>query len=183
VNAKRAKLANPPPAEARVGLGYDVHRLVARRRAGKPLVLAGVEVDSRRGPVAHSDGDTLIHALIDALLGAGALPDIGRQFPPAEEQYRGVSSRLLLRRVLELIRRAGFRPWNVDCTVLLEAPRLAPYIARMRSNLAADLAVPEERVSVKAKTRERLGAVGRGRAVEAWAVVLLSAQEEPAGRA
>jgi 2-C-methyl-D-erythritol 2,4-cyclodiphosphate synthase len=179
VKAHDAELAKPPegwqPPLPRVGLGYDVHRLVARRRAGKPLILAGVEVASRRGPLAHSDGDTLIHALIDALLGAAALPDIGRQFPPTDAQYRNASSRLLLRQVADLTRREGFQPWNVDCVVLLERPRLAQYIPLMRSNLAADLGVTEQRVSVKAKTRERLGAVGRGRAVEAWAVVLLAA--------
>jgi len=164
-----------PPARARVGLGYDIHRLAARRRAGKPLVLGGIEVDPRRGPLAHSDGDALIHALIDALLGAAALPDIGRQFPPTDPQYRDIESRVLLRRAVELIRRAGLQPWNVDCTVVLESPRLAPHVPLMRSTLAADLGVAEERVSVKAKTREGLGAVGRGRAVEAWAVALLEA--------
>jgi len=163
-----------PQRPLRVGLGYDVHRLASRRRAGKPLVLAGVEVDARRGPLAHSDGDPLIHALIDALLGAAALPDIGRQFPDDDEQYRGIAGRILLRRTVQMLRDAGLRPWNVDCTMLLEAPRLAPHAPRLRANLAEDLGLPEERVSVKAKSGEGLGAVGRGHAVEAWAVVLLA---------
>lgn len=178
------------PAEVRlprVGLGWDVHRL--SRRAGKPLVLAGVPIDDRRGsargssrgPVAHSDGDVLIHALIDALLGAAALPDIGRQFPPDDPQYRGISSRLLLRRTLEMVSQAGFRPANVDCTVVLQAPRLAPHMPHLRANLAADLGLPEQRVSVKAKTAEGLGAVGRRRAVEAWAVALLEPLPAPSG--
>lgn len=167
----------------RVGLGWDVHRL--SRRAGKPLVLAGVPIDDRRGsargPVAHSDGDVLIHALIDALLGAAALPDIGRQFPPSDPQYRDISSRLLLRRTLELVSQAGFRPANVDCTVVLQAPRLAPHMPRLRANLAADLGLPEQRVSVKAKTAEGLGAVGHRRAVEAWAAALLEPLPAPRG--
>jgi 2-C-methyl-D-erythritol 2,4-cyclodiphosphate synthase len=128
------------------------------------------------GPEAHSDGDVLIHALIDALLGACALGDIGRLFPPSDEQYRDIRSLILLERTLEVLRTAGFQPRNVDATILLESPRLQPYIDRMRSTLSAELGIPVAAISVKAKTREGLGPTGEGRAVEAYAVALV---EEP----
>jgi 2-C-methyl-D-erythritol 2,4-cyclodiphosphate synthase len=151
----------------RIGFGYDIHRLVPGRR----LLLAGVDIPGPIGPEAHSDGDALIHALIDALLGACALGDIGRLFPPEDERYRDISSRLLLRRTLEAIKEAGFKAHNADCTVILQTPRLHPYIETMRENLSADLEIPPSAVSVKAKTGEGLGETGRGRAVEAYAVV------------
>jgi 2-C-methyl-D-erythritol 2,4-cyclodiphosphate synthase len=140
----------------RIGFGYDSHRLVP----GRTLVLGGVSVPNALGPEAHSDGDVLIHALIDALLGACALGDIGRLFPPSDERYRDISSRILLARTLEVLSKGGFRPRNMDATIVLESPRLTPYIEQMRSNL-------------KAKTKEGLGLTGQGRAVEAYAVALV----------
>ena len=153
----------------RIGFGYDNHRLVP----GRALILGGVPIPNTLGPEAHSDGDVLIHALIDALLGACALGDIGRLFPPSDEQYRDIESRVLLRRTLQVLREAGFGPRNVDATILLESPRLEPYIDRMRSTLSAELGIPAAAISVKAKTREGLGPTGEGRAVEAYAVALV----------
>jgi 2-C-methyl-D-erythritol 2,4-cyclodiphosphate synthase len=156
----------------RIGFGYDSHRLVP----GRALILGGVQVPSTLGPEAHSDGDALIHALIDALLGACALGDIGRLFPPSDEQYRDISSRILLERTLKVLGEAGFRPRNVDATIILESPRLGPYIEQMRSTLSMDLGIPGAAISVKAKTKEGLGLTGQGHAVEAYAVALV---EEP----
>ena len=156
----------------RIGFGYDSHRLVP----GRALILGGVHIPSTLGPEAHSDGDALIHALIDALLGACALGDIGQLFPPSDEQYRDISSRILLKRTLDVLSEAGFRPRNVDATIILESPRLGPYIEQMRSTLSMDLGIPGAAISVKAKTKEGLGLTGQGRAVEAYAVALV---EEP----
>ena len=153
----------------RVGTGYDLHRLTG----GRSLFLGGVEIPSPVGAEAHSDGDTLIHAIIDALLGAAGKGDIGTHFPPGDPEYRDISSRVLLRRTLKMITEAGFRLINVDSSVLLEKPRLQPYIERIRACLAEDLNLDPGRISVKAKTGESMGDVGEGRAVEAQAVVLL----------
>ena len=153
----------------RIGFGYDSHRLVP----GRALILGGVHIPSTLGPEAHSDGDALIHALIDALLGACALGDIGQLFPPSDEQYRDISSRILLQRTLGVLSEAGFRPRNVDATILLESPRLGQHIKQMRSTLSTDLDIPAAAISVKAKTKEGMGPTGQGRAVEAYAVALV----------
>ena len=156
----------------RIGFGYDSHRLVP----GRALVLGGVKVPSTLGPEAHSDGDAVIHALIDALLGACALGDIGQLFPPSDQQFRDISSRILLKRSLGVLAEKGFQPRNVDVTILLDSPRLGPHVDQMRSVLSADLGIPGTAISVKAKTREGLGPPGQGRVVEAYAVALV---EEP----
>jgi 2-C-methyl-D-erythritol 2,4-cyclodiphosphate synthase len=153
----------------RIGHGYDVHRLAE----GLHLRLGGVDVPHVKGSVAHSDGDVVIHALCDALLGAAALGDIGTHFPDTSEEFRGIDSRELLRRTVGLVRRAGWQVGNVDCTVMLQAPRLRPHIEDMRHELAAALGVGVESVSVKATTTERLGFVGREEGVAAEAVVLI----------
>ena len=153
----------------RVGHGWDRHRLVA----GRPLVLGGVAIPHDRGEDGFSDGDALLHALIDALLGACALGDIGQHFPPGREEWRGVSSRVLLAKVRDMLATAGFRPANVDCTVALEQPKILPHVPRIRAAIAEDLGVPLEAVSVKGKTGEGFGPVGEGLAVEAWAVALV----------
>jgi 2-C-methyl-D-erythritol 2,4-cyclodiphosphate synthase len=153
----------------RIGFGYDSHYLVP----GKALILGGVHIPSTLGPEAHSDGDALIHALIDALLGACALGDIGQLFPPSDEQYRDISSRILLHQTLGVLSEAGFRPRNVDSTIILDSPLLGPYVGQMRNTLAGDLDIPPAAISVKAKTKEGLGPTGKGRAVEAYAVVLV----------
>jgi 2-C-methyl-D-erythritol 2,4-cyclodiphosphate synthase len=159
---------------ARIGQGFDVHALVAGRR----LVLGGVDIPFERGLEGHSDADVLIHAVIDALLGAAALGDIGRHFPDSDARYRGADSRVLLREVGKMLAQARLRVGNVDATLIAQAPRLAPYIDAMIANLAADLGLARERVNVKATTTERLGFTGRGEGIAALAVALLEAMEE-----
>jgi 2-C-methyl-D-erythritol 2,4-cyclodiphosphate synthase len=153
----------------RVGIGYDVHRLVPGRR----LILGGVEVPYHLGLAGHSDGDALTHAVTDALLGACAQGDIGRHFPPGDPAYRNADSLALLRTALDLARRAGWRVGNLDATVVCERPRLAPFLPSMEAALAGALEVAPAAVSVKAKTNEGLDAVGRGEAVVAQALILI----------
>ena len=153
----------------RIGHGYDLHALADGRR----LVLGGVHIPHGRGPIAHSDGDVLLHALADALLGAAALGDIGQHFPDNDPAYAGADSRVLLRRVLGLVQAAGYGVGNVDLTVLAQQPKLAPHRDAMRANIAADLGLDIGAVSVKATTTEGLGPVGRGEAIAAHAVCLL----------
>ena len=153
----------------RVGQGFDAHALVA----GRKLIVGGVEIPHDKGLAGHSDADVLIHALCDALLGAAALGDIGAHFPDTDARYKGIDSRRLLREVAALLARGRYRVVNVDATVIAQAPRMAPHIPAMRANLAADLGLDIEAVSVKAKTTEKLGFVGRGEGIAAEAVVLL----------
>ena len=153
----------------RIGHGYDVHRF----GPGHALVLGGVTIPHEHGLVAHSDGDVLIHAVCDALLGALGEGDIGRHFPDTDPANAGIDSRLLLRRVVELMHRAGWVLGNLDATVVAQAPRMAPYIDAMRDNLAADLAVTVSQVNVKATTTETLGFTGRREGIAVHAVVLL----------
>jgi 2-C-methyl-D-erythritol 2,4-cyclodiphosphate synthase len=162
----------------RVGQGFDAHALVAGRR----LVIGGVEIPHDKGLAGHSDADVLIHALCDALLGAAALGDIGAHFPDSDARYKGIDSRRLLREVAALLARNRYRVENVDATVIAQAPRMAPHIAAMRANLASDLGIEIEAVSVKAKTTEKLGFVGRGEGIAAEAVVLLESPRPRADR-
>ena len=153
----------------RIGEGWDIHALAAGRR----LVLGGVEVPHTLGLVGHSDADVLLHAITDALLGAAALGDIGRHFPDTDERFRGADSVALLAEAARRVRAEGWRIVNIDSTVIAQAPRLAPHIPAMCAHIAAALEVEEAQVNVKAKTAERLGPVGEGRAMEARAVALL----------
>lgn len=153
----------------RVGNGYDVHQLAA----GLPLVLGGVKISHSKGCVAHSDGDVLIHALCDALLGALALGDIGQHFPDTADEYVGIDSKILLTRVAAMIRSAGWDIVNVDNTLLAQKPKIAPFVPQMRQTLAEVLGLPVESVSVKATTTERLGFVGREEGIAAYATCLL----------
>jgi 2-C-methyl-D-erythritol 2,4-cyclodiphosphate synthase len=153
----------------RIGQGFDAHALVA----GRKLIIGGVQIPHDKGLAGHSDADVLIHALCDALLGAAALGDIGAHFPDTDARYRGIDSRRLLREVAALLARNRHRVVNIDATVIAQAPRMAPHIAAMRSNLAADLGIDVGAVSVKAKTTEKLGFVGRGEGIAAEAVVLV----------
>jgi 2-C-methyl-D-erythritol 2,4-cyclodiphosphate synthase len=155
----------------RFGLGFDLHPLVA----GRPLVLGGVEVPATRGLGGHSDADVLCHAIAEALLGALALGDLGRVFPDTDPRYKGISSLVLLDRVMVLVRERGGRLVNVDATVICQAPRLAPHLAPMQSRLATALRVDADRVSVKAKSPEHLGLLGREEGVAALAVVSVDA--------
>ena len=153
----------------RIGHGYDAHRLVAGRR----LVLGGVTIPHERGLLAHSDGDALIHAVCDALLGAAGLGDMGRHFPDSQSALSGIDSRILLRRTLGLIEALGFQIANVDATVVAQEPKLAPYFAAMRENLAADLHVDPGQVNLKGTTTEGMGFAGREEGIAAHAVALL----------
>lgn len=155
--------------DIRIGNGYDVHRLAP----GLRLVLGGVEISSDFGCVAHSDGDVLIHALCDALLGALALGDIGKHFPDTSDEFRGIDSRILLARTMGLVRKEGWEPGNADLTLAMQRPKVAPYIESMREELARVMQTGKDRVSVKATTTEKLGFVGRGEGVEAYATVIL----------
>jgi 2-C-methyl-D-erythritol 2,4-cyclodiphosphate synthase len=157
----------------RIGQGWDSHRLVS----GRPLVLGGIEVPSELGEDGHSDGDVLLHALTDAVLGAAALGDIGRHFPPTDARWKDADSSIFLVGAISLLETAGWRPVNIDATILLEKPRLAPHIDAIRQRMASLAGMDPGDVSVKAKTREGLDAVGRGEAVEAMAVVLVERTE------
>ncbi|MBR3293257.1 MAG: 2-C-methyl-D-erythritol 2,4-cyclodiphosphate synthase [Oscillospiraceae bacterium] len=153
----------------RIGHGYDVHRLVV----GRKLILGGVEIPFEKGLLGHSDADVLLHALMDALLGAAALGDIGAHFPDKDPAYAGADSLQLLQQVFSLLNERGFRIGNVDCTILAQAPRLSAYIPEMRQKIAAALQLEPEKVSVKATTEEGLGFTGEGLGMAAHAVVLL----------
>ena len=153
----------------RIGHGYDVHRF----KAGRKLILGGVEIPFELGLDGHSDADVLIHAVMDALLGAAAMGDIGYHFPDTDMRYKGADSRMLLRTVKEKLDAAGFRVGNVDVTMIAQAPKLRPYIPQMIQNLAEDLQVEAGRVNVKATTEERLGFTGSGEGMACHAVCLL----------
>lgn len=153
----------------RIGHGYDVHRLTE----GRKLILGGVEIPFEKGLDGHSDADVLLHAIMDALLGAAALGDIGRLFPDTDEQYRGCSSLLLLQRVGEYLRENGYVLGNLDATLLAQRPKIAPYVREMVWNIAGALCVESGRISVKATTEERLGFTGSGDGMAAHAVCLI----------
>ena len=153
----------------RIGEGWDVHALVP----GRPLVIGGVVVPYERGLLGHSDADVLLHAITDAILGAAALGDIGRHFPDTDATFAGSDSHKLLAEAARRVRVAGWELVNVDSTIVAQAPKLAPHIEAMRERIAHALAIPVERTSVKAKTAEKLGPVGEGRAIEVRAICLL----------
>lgn len=153
----------------RIGHGYDVHALAEKL----PLWLGGIRIEHELGCVAHSDGDVLIHALCDALLGAAALGDIGYHFPDTSDEFRGIDSKILLRRCVELLQQKGYKIGNVDCTLSLQRPKIKPYIQPMRETLATVMGIDPEAVSVKATTTEKLGFVGREEGIEAHAIVLI----------
>jgi len=170
---KPLPLAHPAPV--RIGHGYDLHRLEPRTPAGeaKPLIVGGVLLDSPVGLVAHSDGDVLYHATVDALMGALALPDIGQMFPDNAASNKGRNSEEFLTHAAAIVRRAGYTLANLDATVILERPRLSPVKDQVRANLARCLGVDISTVNVKGKSHEKVDAVGEGRAIEAYVVVLL----------
>lgn len=157
----------------RIGQGFDVHAFGPARGADEHVVLGGVRIPHARGIVAHSDGDVLLHAICDALLGAAALGDLGRHFPDHDPQWRGADSRQLLRAVRDKLTAAGFSVVNVDATVIAEAPRVAPHAEAMQGHIAADLGLAIGAVSVKATTTEKLGFCGRGEGIAALAVALI----------
>lgn len=160
----------------RIGFGYDSHRLVH----GRPFILGGIRIPHEKGPAGHSDGDALIHAVIDALLGAAGLPDIGNQFPDTDASFKDADSRELLKKTMTLVHHKGWKIGNVDVTVILEEPKLKDHIPGMKQTLALILGTELERISVKAKTNEKMGFVGRGEGLAACAVVLL--EKTPVGQ-
>jgi len=167
------------PLDLRVGQGFDVHAF----GPGDHLTLGGVRIAYHHGFMAHSDGDVLLHALCDALLGAAALGDIGRHFPDSDPRYRGADSRILLAEVMTRVRAAGWFPINVDSVIIAQQPKMAPHIEAMRANIAADCGLPRTAVNVKATTTERLGFTGRGEGIAAEAIVLCGpGVVDPSGR-
>lgn len=156
-------------SDIRVGHGFDVHALVE----GRKLIVGGVEIPYRLGLAGHSDADVLLHAICDALLGAAGLGDIGRHFPDTDKAFAGIDSRILLRRVAEQLRERSWQVGNVDATIIAQAPKMAPHIARMAAHIADDLGVSLDRVNVKATTTEKLGFTGRGEGIAAEAVCLI----------
>ncbi len=153
----------------RIGQGFDVHQLVV----GRKLIMGGVEIPYEKGLLGHSDADVLLHAICDALLGAAALGDIGRHFSDADQKYKDIDSRILLRETARMVANAGFRIANVDATIIAQAPRMAPHIPTMVANIASDLGIAMNAVNVKATTTEKLGYAGRGEGIGAQAVTLL----------
>jgi 2-C-methyl-D-erythritol 2,4-cyclodiphosphate synthase len=153
----------------RIGQGYDIHELVE----GRPLALGGVSIPFERGSLGHSDGDVLIHAIIDALLGALGLGDIGKHFPPWDERYKGANSLDMLAQIKGMITQEGYLIGNIDSTVIIEEPKLAPHIEAMKASLSQVLHMPASNISIKAKTAEGLGDIGQGRALACHAIVLL----------
>ena len=155
----------------RIGQGFDVHALVI----GRPLIIGGVTIPHDKGLLGHSDADVLLHAITDALLGAAGLGDIGRHFPDTDPRFRGADSRVLLREAVQRVRDAGYCAVNINCTIIAQAPKMAPHVAAMAANIAADCGIETGCVNVKAKTTERLGFTGRGEGIAADAVALLDA--------
>jgi 2-C-methyl-D-erythritol 2,4-cyclodiphosphate synthase len=158
----------------RIGQGFDIHALVP----GRKLIIGGVDIPHDRGLAGHSDADVLLHAICDALIGAAGLGDIGTHFPDTDPRYRGADSRVLLRAVNMLLSDAGLRVVNVDTTIIAQAPKMAPHVAKMRENIAADLAIETACVNVKAKTAERLGTLGRGEGIACEAIALVTSTGE-----
>ena len=153
----------------RIGHGYDVHRLVE----GRKLILGGVDIPYERGLLGHSDADVLVHAIMDAILGAAALGDIGKHFPDTDPTFKGADSRVLLRHVMGLVRGKGYAVGNVDATIIAQAPKMAPHIQSMRERIAEDLGIELDQVNVKATTTEKLGFTGREEGIAVHAVALL----------
>jgi 2-C-methyl-D-erythritol 2,4-cyclodiphosphate synthase len=153
----------------RVGQGYDVHRF----NEGNSIILGGVKIDYEQGLEAHSDGDVVLHALCDALLGAAALGDIGRHFPDTDPEFKGADSRILLRHVYRIVRDKGYQLVNADMTIIAQAPKMAPHIDAMRAHIAEDLEVPVDCINVKATTTEKLGFEGRKEGIAVQAIVLI----------
>lgn len=158
----------------RIGQGFDAHSF----KPGGPLVIGGVRIPFEFGLAAHSDGDVLIHAICDALLGAASLGDIGVHFPDSDPAYKGVDSRVLLRRTLEMVHGRGFAVANVDATVIAQRPKMAPHFPQMRQRLCADLGIDEEQLNLKATTTESMGFTGRGEGIAALAIALLVSRQQ-----
>lgn len=162
-------MSNPGQPNFRIGFGVDIHQLVE----GRPLIIGGTQLESPKGALGHSDADVLLHAICDALLGAANLRDIGFHFPDTDLKYKGADSKLLLADSYKLIKEKGYAVGNLDCTVLLEAPKVNPHIPQMQKNIAEILAVEIDQVSIKATRGEKMGYVGNGMGIQAYATVLI----------
>ena len=158
----------------RVGMGYDVHKLTE----GRKLILGGVDIPWEKGLLGHSDADVLIHAVMDALLGAAALGDIGKHFPDTDPAYKGISSIKLLVHVADLLRENGYEVGNIDATVIAQKPKMAPHIPQMRRNMAEALVISESKLNIKATTEEGLGFTGRGEGIASQAICLLTVKQD-----
>jgi 2-C-methyl-D-erythritol 2,4-cyclodiphosphate synthase len=158
-----------PPIDQRIGMGFDVHPF----QSDRPLILGGVELRNHDGLAGHSDADVLVHAICDALLGAAGMDDIGHQFPDTDERYRGIRSTILLETVMALLQAAGFRPVNIDVTVIAQAPKLAPHLPAMKAILGPIMGLPSDRIGLKATTNEGLRSWGHGEGMAAMAVCLI----------
>jgi 2-C-methyl-D-erythritol 2,4-cyclodiphosphate synthase len=156
----------------RIGFGFDTHRL----EPGLPLRLGGVNIEHSKGAAGHSDADVLVHAIIDSLLGAAGLPDIGQQFPDTSDEFKGIDSIILLKKTMKMIAEKGFSIGNIDCTLVLQQPKIAAYIPSIIASLTAALETDPGRINVKAKTSEKLGFIGREEGVSAYAVALLGSE-------
>jgi 2-C-methyl-D-erythritol 2,4-cyclodiphosphate synthase len=163
-------------SKTRIGQGFDVHQLVV----GRKCIIGGVDIPYERGLLGHSDADVLLHAICDALLGAAALGDIGKHFPDSDAKFKGINSRELLRHVGALIKNNGFEINNIDATIIAQAPKMAPHISAMVSNIASDLALEISQVNIKATTTEKLGFAGRGEGIAAEVVCLLNSEAQDA---
>ena len=153
----------------RIGLGYDVHKLVTERK----LILGGVEINYDKGLLGHSDADVLVHAIIDSLLGAAALGDIGTHFPDSDSTYKGVSSLELLKKVADIIDKAGFQVGNIDATIIAQNPKMAPHIKNMRENICSSLNITIDQINIKATTEEGLGFTGRGEGISSESICII----------
>jgi len=149
-----------------VGIGYDIHRLVENRE----LYLGGIKIDFEKGLIGHSDGDVLVHAICDALLGAANLGDIGLHFPPNDDRYKNIPGNKMLKEVKKFLENSGLLAENIDAVLVAEAPKISSYVKRMKRNLANILGIPEDAISIKGKTNEGLGVIGEGKAIAAWAI-------------
>ena len=158
-----------PSPNFRIGHGFDIHKL----GEGIPLILGGIKIPHAKGSVGHSDGDVVTHAIIDALLGAAAMGDIGTHFPPSDDTIKGIDSMQMLTRIMELLTADGYTVGNVDTTIVLEKPKLSPHYPGMRTRLAEVLRIDENRIGLKAKTYEKMGDIGEGNAIAAYAVALI----------
>ena len=161
----------------RIGMGYDVHKLAE----GRELILGGVNIPWEKGLLGHSDADVLIHAVMDALLGAAALGDIGKHFPDTDPAYKGISSILLLKNVAKLLEKNGFEVGNIDATIIAQKPKMAPHIPQMRKNMAEVLGISEDRLNIKATTEEGLGFTGSGEGISSQAICLLVEKKSEIG--
>ena len=169
VKIKALKLLEEETMKIKVGFGYDVHKL----KIGSDFWLGGIKIEHDKGAIGHSDADVLIHAICDALLGAANMRDIGFHFPPTDDQYKGIDSKVLLRKVMSIIETRGFSVGNIDATIALQEPKLSPYMDKIRKVLSETMEIEEEDISIKATTTERLGFEGREEGVSAYVVVLL----------